>query len=75
MEYLIIGLAVAFNLIVVIWKFTHKRIFDGLIDATLLVAVATVFSGGLGTLIIGTVGSAVTSIYLLLVNPFKSASV
>ena len=75
MEYLIIGLAVAFNLIIVIWKLTHKRVFDGLIDASLLVAVATVFSGGLGTLIIGTVGSAVTSLYLLIVNPFKPKSV
>ncbi len=74
MEYLIIGVMVGFNLLIVIWKLTHKRVFDGLIDAGLLIAVTTVFSGGLGTLIIGTIGSAITSLYLLIVNPFKSKS-
>jgi len=75
MEYVIVGLAVAFNLIIVIWKLTHKRVLDGFIDAGLLIAVASVFSGGLGTLIIGTIGSAIASLYLLLVNPFKQKSI
>lgn len=70
MEYLIIGLAVAFNLLVVIWKFQHNRILDALIDGSLLVLVAIVFSGTYGALVVGTVGSAVVSIYLLF-NPPK----
>lgn len=70
MEYLIIGLAVAFNLLIVLWKFQKGRILDAIIDGSLLVLVAMVFSGTYGALVVGTVGSAVVSLYLL-VNPPK----
>lgn len=78
MLYLIIGFAVAFNILIIIWKLRHKdpftgeldRTADGLIDGALLVAVALLFSGSEGLLIIGTIGSAIVSLYLL-ISPIK----
>lgn len=69
MEYLIIGLAVAFNVIVILWKFQKERILDGIIDASLLILVAAVFSGSYGALVVGTIASAIISGYLLINTP------
>ena len=65
MLYAIIGLAVAFNILIVIWKLQHDRRADGLVDGSLLVAVALLFSGSTALLIIGTIGSMIVSVYLL----------
>lgn len=62
----LVGLAVAFNILIVIWKLTNNRKFDGFIDGTLLVLVAIVFSGSQGALVIGTIGSMIVSLYLLI---------
>ena len=70
MEYLIIGVAVAINILVVVWKLQSGRVFNGIIDGALLVLVAITFSNSLGALIIGTIGSLFVSIYLT-VKPFK----
>ena len=70
MEYLIIGVAVAINILVVIWKLQSGRAFNGIIDGVLLVLVAVTFSNSLGALIIGTIGSLLVSLYLT-VKPFK----
>ena len=67
MEWLIVGLAVALNVIVVIWKLKRpKRRLDGIIDGILLILVAGLFSGSTALLIIGTIGSAFISLYLLM---------
>lgn len=65
MEYLIIGIAVALNLLIVIWKFQNNRVLDGTVDGSLLVAVAMVFNNSTAALIIGTIGSLIVSLYLL----------
>lgn len=65
MLYLIIGIAVALNIVLVIWKLRNDRVADGIVDGILLVAVAWLFSGSEALLIIGTIGSAITSLYLL----------
>lgn len=65
MEYLILGMALAFNVLIVIWKLKRNRIADGILDASLLILVAIVFSGSTATLIIGTIGSMFISLYLL----------
>ena len=65
MEIIAIGIAVAFNILIVLWKYQHGRILDATVDGTLLVLVAIVFSGSTAALIIGTIGSAIVSIYLL----------
>ena len=69
MEYMIIGIMVALNIILVLWKLRHHRIFDGLLDSGALILVASVFTGGLGSLIIGTIGSLIVSLYLLIFPP------
>lgn len=70
MEILIIGVALAFNIIVILLKFKFNRKQDALIDAVLLTLVTIVFSGSEKALIIGTIGSALVSIYLL-ISPVK----
>lgn len=73
-SFLIIGLAVAFNLVTVIWKFRHSRILDAMTDAGFLLLVTIFFSGTYGSLVIGTIGSAVVSFYLL-INPPKFSNI
>lgn len=65
MLFLIVGLAVAFNIVIVIWKIRNDRIADGILDGFLLILVSIVFSGSQGALIIGTIGSLIVSLYLL----------
>ena len=69
MMYLIIGLAVSFNVIIIMWKFGKGRFLDSVIDGTCLILVTIVFSGTYGALVVGTVASAVISIYLLIKQP------
>ena len=72
MEYILLGLVVAFNIVLVIWKFRHHRFFDGLLDAGALVLVGSVFTGGFAALTMGAIGSAVVSLYLLIFPPMFS---
>ena len=68
-EFIIIGITVFFNIAVVKWKFDHKRYTDAIVDGTLLVAVTMVFSGSYGALVVGTIASALVSLYLLISPP------
>jgi hypothetical protein len=65
MTLVAIGLAVSFNIIILIWKFRHNRTADGILDTSLLALVMWIFSGSTDLLIIGTIGSLIVSIYLL----------
>lgn len=64
MQVLIIGFAVAANLIIVIRKAQSGNYLNALIDGTLLALVAIFFSMSTNALIIGTIGSLIVSIYL-----------
>lgn len=66
MNTTIMGIATALNVIVVLWKLRNDRILDGIIDGALLAAVMYVFMGSVSGLQMGTIGSAMVSIYLLL---------
>ena len=66
---LYMGVAVAFNLLIILWKFQHDRIGDGTLDSALLVLVGVVFSGTITGLMIGTIASAIVSLYLLAFPP------
>ena len=68
---LIMGVAVAANIIIIKWKFEKDRTNDALLDAGLLIVLAFVFSGTISGLMVGTVASAVISLYLL-ISPPKS---
>lgn len=65
MELLIVGIAVAFNLIIVLRKAQHGQYLNALIDGTLLALVAVFFSVSTAALIIGTIGSLIVSLYLI----------
>lgn len=70
MSIVIMGMALAFNLLIVLWKYQRSRYLDATLDGALLVLVGIVFSGSTEALAIGTIGSAIVSIYLL-INPPK----
>lgn len=65
MEFIIIGLVVAFNCIIIKEKFEKGRYEDGAFDLVLLIAITTVFSGTYGSLVVGTIASAFISLYFL----------
>ena len=69
MEYLVIGIAVALNIIIILWKYEKKRYADGTLDFILLITIAILFSGSYGALVVGTVASLVISIYLFIKPP------
>ncbi len=64
MEFILIGLAVAANIIFVLFKYERKRYADATLDLILLVVVAMLFSSSYGALVVGTIASLVISIYL-----------
>jgi len=69
MEYILIGITVFFNIAIILWKFEKHRYLDALLDTTLLVLVALLFSSSYGALVVGTVASALVSLYLLISPP------
>lgn len=69
MEYILIGITVFFNIAIIMWKFERNRYADASLDTALLVLVALLFSGSYGALVVGTVASALVSLYLLVSPP------
>lgn len=70
MDLVIIGIAVALNLLIVLRKAQVGQYFNALIDGSLLALVAVFFSVSTAALIIGTIGSLIVSLYLTFF-PFK----
>lgn len=64
MEFVLIGITVFFNIAFIKWKFDKERYSDAFLDITLLVLVMILFSGSYGALVVGTIASALVSIYL-----------
>ena len=73
MEYIYVGIAVFFNIAIILWKFERAKYADAILDSILLFLVAFLFSGSYGALVSGTVASALVSLYLL-INPPKFPS-
>lgn len=73
MENVYVGIAVFFNLAIIIWKVEKKRYPDAALDSFLLFLVAYLFSGSYDALVAGTVASALVSL-LLLARPPKLPS-
>lgn len=69
MEFIIIGLAVAFNIIIIKTKIEKNRNEDAFFDALCLTGITIVFSGSFGGLVVGTIASAFISLYLLASPP------
>jgi hypothetical protein len=68
-EFAIIGIAVFFNIAIIKWKFDRARYADAILDMLLLTAVTIVFSGTFGGLVVGTIASAMVSMYLIASPP------
>lgn len=62
--FLILGIVVCFNFVVILRKFRMARWLDATIDASLLTVLSFLFSGGYNSLVIGNTASALISIYL-----------
>ena len=69
LTYLIIGIATAFNFLILKWKFEHARYMDALLDLGTLAILSFLFSGSYAGLVVATVASAVISLYLLAFPP------
>ena len=65
---IIMGLATAFNVLIIFRKVEKKRHQDAFFDAGLLVLLSLVFGGSLGGMMVATVASAIISLYFLF-NP------
>lgn len=57
------GIAVFFNFIVLRYKFEHNKTADGVLDATVFIAIVYVTSGTMNGMVIGMIGSALFSLY------------
>ena len=64
MEFLVIGIIVAANIIFILYKFKQGRLSDAVLDSALLFLVTVVFMGSYAGLVVGTVASLLVSIYL-----------
>lgn len=64
LSFILIGLAVAFNFIVLIRKYKLKRYFDAFIDMSILAIICILFSGTFSALVTGTIASMFVSFYL-----------
>lgn len=69
MEFLVIGIVSALNLIIIVSKFKRGRIEDAIFDTGLFAFLTIVFSGSYGGMVVAMIGSFVVSLYLLISPP------
>ena len=69
MMALIMGIATAFNILIIFKKIEKKRHQDAFFDASLLIILTIVFGGSLGGMMVATVASAIISFYFLFNAP------
>ena len=69
MEFTIIGFAVFFNIAFIKWKFDRARYLDAGLDTLLMIGVMILFSGSYSALVVGTIASALVSIFLFFSPP------
>jgi len=69
MEFIIIGIVSALNLIVIVHKFKKGRVEDGIFDSILFGLMAYMFSGSYGGMVVAMIASLIISIYLLASPP------
>jgi len=68
-EFIIIGIVSALNLIVIIHKFKKGRVEDGVLDSILFAVMTFLFSGSYGGMVVAMISSLIISIYLLASPP------
>ena len=62
--FLLIGVCVAFNFIVLIRKYRLKRYMDACLDMFIFTCICFLFSGSFSALVTGTIASMFVSFYL-----------
>ena len=64
LTFILLGLAVSFNFIVILRKWKLHRYFDASMDLVILVAICFLFCGTFSALVTGTIASMFVSIWL-----------
>lgn len=64
MEAAVIGIATAFNFIVIIFKFKRLRYEDACFDLVIFAIISWMFAGTISGMSVGMVASAIVSIWL-----------
>lgn len=70
MTLLLIGLATAFNFIIIVHKFRKSRFADACLDMGIMAVICVLFSGTFSALTVGMIASMAVSFYLLF-SPVK----
>ena len=65
----ILGVVLAFNMLIIYWKYSHNRYMDATLDLFMLVVLGYVFGGSTQSLSVATIASAIISLYLLAFPP------
>ena len=69
MEFLILGIVVAVNFIIIKLKLDRKRWEDSIFDTLLFLIIMVLFSGSYAGLIVGSIASLVISVYFFISPP------
>ena len=69
MEFILLAIVTSMNGIIIKWKVEKGRYEDASLDFIVLLALATLFGGTMGGMIIATISSFIISIYLLMSPP------
>ena len=64
MEAAVIGIATAFNFIVILFKFKRHRYEDAFFDLAIFTVISYMFAGTISGMSVGMVASAIVSIWL-----------
>lgn len=70
MEFVLVAaIATAFNFLIILWKYSNKRVLDASLDLLIFAVIAILFKGTVTGLQIGMVASMIVSVYLLVKPP------
>lgn len=73
MDFILIGIISAFNLLIIKFKLDKKRFEDAILDTALMVVLAYLFSGSYAGMVVAMVASLVISIFLFISPPTFSS--
>lgn len=69
MELLIVGIITGFDILIIKWKWKHKRYEDAILDAIIGILIVLVFHGSLGGMVVGMIAALMISISFLISPP------
>ena len=69
MEFILIGVVSAFNLLIILMKLKRRRYEDAFFDTALMIFIVYIFSGSYGGMVVAMVASLFVSISLFISPP------